>query len=324
MAGVVQAMRDLEGDIVILGAGGKMGPSLSRMARRASYAAGIKRRVIAISRFSSATVAAGLTESGVETVSCDLMDQDAVARLPDAPNVVYMAGMKFGTTGNEPMTWALNAFLPGIVCRKYRASRVIAFSSGNVYGVVPVTSKGSRETDAPRPSGEYAWSVLGRERVFQYFSTAAGTPVVLIRLNYACEMRYGVLVDIAQRVRDGRPVNLAMGWLNTIWEGDANAVVLQAFSQAAVPARILNLTGPETLRVREVAEKLGRIMGRPVIFEGEEEDSALLSDADAAHDLFGLPTVRADTLIQWVADWVARGGATFGKPTHFESRDGRF
>ena len=323
-AGVIRALGGLEGDLVVLGAGGKMGPSLSRMARRASDAAGVKRRVIAVSRFSNAAVAAALEENGVEPLSCDLLDEEAVARLPEAPNVVYMAGMKFGTTGNEPMTWALNAFLPGVACRRYRTSRFVVFSSGNVYGLAPVSSGGSRETDAPCPAGEYAWSVLARERIFQHFGAAAGTPVVLLRLNYACEMRYGVLVDIAQRVRDRRPVNLTMGWLNTIWQGDANAMALQAFALAATPARILNLTGPETLRVREVAEKFGRIMGRPVAFEGEEADSALLSDSRPAHGLLGLPLVAADTLIQWVADWVMRGGPSLGKPTHFESRDGRF
>ncbi len=322
--GVVQALGSLRGDIVILGAGGKMGPSLARMARRASDAAGVKRRIIAVSRFSNQALVAELKDNGVEPIPCDLLDEQAVARLPEAPNVVYMAGIKFGTTGNEPMTWALNAFLPGVACRRYRSSRFVAFSSGNVYGLVPASSRGSLETDELCPAGEYAWSVLGRERIFQHFSASAGTPVVLIRLNYACELRYGVLVDIAQRVRDGRPVSLAMGWLNTIWQADANAMALQAFSQAAAPARILNLTGPETLRVREVAEKLGRIMGRPVSFEGQESDSALLSDSRAAHGLFGLPAVTADTLLEWVAEWVRRGGASLGKPTHFESRDGRF
>ena len=323
-AGVLKALGVLQGDIVILGAGGKMGPSLARMARRASDAAGVKRRIIAVSRFSNPEVVAGLREHGVEPVSCDLLDEQGVARLPDAPNVVYMAGMKFGTTGNEPMTWALNAFLPGVACRRYKSSRIVAFSSGNVYGLAPVNSRGSRETDEPCPAGEYAWSVLGRERIFQHFGAAAGAPVVLLRLNYACEMRYGVLVDIAQKVSDGRPVNLAMGWLNTIWQGDANAMALQCFTQAAVPARILNLTGPEILRVREVAETFGRIMGKPVRFAGREADSALLSDSRAAHDLFGSPSVTADILIQWVAEWVGRGGASLGKPTHFESRDGRF
>jgi nucleoside-diphosphate-sugar epimerase len=323
-AGVVQALGSLRGDIVVLGAGGKMGPSLARMARRASDAAGVKRKVIAVSRFSNRALVAELKEEGVEPIACDLLDEQAVAGLPEAPNVVYMAGMKFGTSGHEPMTWALNAFLPGVACRRYRGSRIVAFSSGNVYGLVPVASRGSREADEPSPAGEYAWSVLGRDRIFQHFSASAGTPVVLLRLNYACELRYGVLVDIAQRVRDGQPVSLAMGWLNTIWQGDANAMALQALPQTASPARILNLTGPEMLRVREVAEKLGRILGKPVRFEGQEADSALLSDARAAHGLFGPPAVTADTLLQWVAGWVGRGGESLGKPTHFENRDGRF
>jgi nucleoside-diphosphate-sugar epimerase len=200
----------------------------------------------------------------------------------------------------------------------------VAFSSGNVYGLVPVASGGSRETDDPNPEGEYAWSVLGRERIFQHFCVAHRTPVVLIRLNYACELRYGVLVDIAQKVAAGRPVSLAMGWLNTIWQRDANAMALQSFSQAAVPARILNITGPETLRVRDVAGQLGKIMGKRASFESEESGSALLNNAEAAHALWGLPTLTADSLIDAVADWVLRGGGSLGKPTHFESRDGRF
>ncbi len=323
-AGVVRALGSLQGDIIVLGAGGKMGPSLARMARRASEKAGVKRRVIAVSRFTNAAIASGLKKEGVEPISCDLLDEDQLSRLPDAPNVVYMAGMKFGTTGNEPMTWALNAFLPGVACRKYRRSRIVAFSSGNVYGLVPVASGGSKETDEPNPVGEYAWSVLGRERILQYFSDAYRIPVVLLRLNYACELRYGVLVDIAQRVHAGRPVDLSMGWLNTIWQQDADAMALQSFSQASVPARILNLTGPETLRVRDVAGQLGKIMGRRVSFEGEESGSALLNDSSAMRTLFGLPATKADTLIEMVADWVMRGGESLGKPTHFESRDGRF
>jgi nucleoside-diphosphate-sugar epimerase len=322
--GVIEALAGIKGDIIVLGAGGKMGPSLARMARRASEKAGVKRRVVAVSRFTNAASVSGLEKAGVEPISCDLLDEDKVSTLPDAPNVIYMAGMKFGTTGNEPMTWALNVLLPGIACRKYRGSRIVAFSSGNVYGLVPVASGGSTEADEPRPAGEYAWSVLGRERIFQYFCGAHKTPVVLIRLNYACELRYGVLVDIARQVHAGLPVNLAMGWLNTLWQRDVNAMALQSISQAAVPARILNLTGPEMLRVRDVAEQFGKLMGKPVSFEGEESASALLNNAGAAYALFGLPVVKAESLIEGVANWVMRGGESLGKPTHFESRDGRF
>ncbi len=322
--GLVESFRGLPGDILVLGAGGKMGPSLARMARRAADEAGGTREVFAVSRFSNPDVVSHLRAAGVQVISCDLMDEAQVSSLPAAPNVVYMAGMKFGTTGNEPLTWALNTFLPGLVCRRYRTSRIVAFSSGNVYGLAPAGSGGSRETDTPRPEGEYAWSVLGRERIIEYHSRSQGTPALLLRLNYACEMRYGVIVDIAQKVRAGAPVDLSMGWLNTIWQQDANAMALQSLRLAQVPARVLNLTGPEVLRVRDVAAELARLMGRGLSFQGTESYSALLSDARAAHGLFGLPRVDADTLIRWVSDWVARGGESLGKPTHFESRDGRF
>jgi len=322
--GVIDALASMPGDIIVLGAGGKMGPSLARMARRASDEAGTRRAVIAVSRFSDPRVLSSLDDAGVQAISCDLMDEDQVARLPDAPNVVYMAGTKFGTTGNESQTWAMNAFLPGACCRRFRNSRIVAFSSGNVYGLTDVASGGSRETDQPRPVGEYAWSVLARERVFQYFGSSLGIPVVLIRLNYSCELRYGVLVDIARQVHACRPVSLSMGWFNIIWQQDANAMALQSLSQAAVPARILNLTGPETLRVKDAAEKLGKLMCKSVSFEGTESASALLSNSSKAHTLFGAPTVDADQLLAWIADWVVNGGENLGKPTHFESRDGRF
>jgi nucleoside-diphosphate-sugar epimerase len=322
--GAVKTLAEIGGDIIVLGAGGKMGPSLARMARRASDEAGVKRRVYAVSRFTNPRLLAELTAAGVEPISCDLLDESRVMSLPDAPNVIYMAGTKFGTTGNEPQTWAMNAYLPGVACRRYRDSRIVAFSSGNIYGLVPVASGGSRESDPPQPVGEYAWSVLGRERVFQYFCSANRTPGVLIRLNYACELRYGVLVDIAQKINAGQPVSLGIGHLNTIWQQDANAMVLQSLQEAAVPVRILNLTGPETLRVRDVAARMGNLMGKPVSFEGAESSSALLNDATQALRLFGTPRMAAAQLTEMVADWVMRGGDTLGKPTHFESRDGRF
>jgi nucleoside-diphosphate-sugar epimerase len=322
--GAVKALAGIAGDIIVLGAGGKMGPSLVRMAKRASDEAGVKRRVYAVSRFSNPRLIEELAAAGAEPISCDLLDEDKVMSLPDAPNVIYMAGTKFGTTGNEPQTWAMNAYLPGVACRRYRGSRIVAFSSGNIYGLVPVASGGSKESDLPQPVGEYAWSVLGRERVFQYFCAANRTPGVLIRLNYACELRYGVLVDIAQKVFSGAPVSLGIGHLNTIWQQDANAMVLQSLARAAVPACILNLTGPETLRVRDVAERFATLMGRTVSFEGEESSSALLNDSSLAHRLFGPPHMGAGQLTELVADWVMRGGDSLGKPTHFESRDGRF
>jgi nucleoside-diphosphate-sugar epimerase len=321
---VVECLGRLDGDLLILGAGGKMGPGLSRMARRAFDESGKKGRVMAASRFSNPEAGSQLRAWGVEVIACDLLDEEAVERLPDAPNVIFMAGMKFGTTGNEPQTWVLNAFLPGIVCRKYRRSRIAAFSSGNVYGLAAVDSGGSKEGDPPNPTGEYAWSVLGRERIFQHFSRALDLPVVLLRLNYACELRYGVLVDIARRIAEGLAVSLSMGWFNTLWQRDANAMALQSLAYAEAPARILNLTGPEVLGVREVAKRLADLMGLPVSFEGRESTQALLNDAREAFRLFGQPSVGADLLLQWVAEWVKTGGASLGKPTHFESVDGRF
>ena len=322
--GVVETMRRLEGDLIVLGVGGKMGPSLARMAKRASDAAGVRRRVIGVSRFSSPELPKQLQQWGVETVACDLLDPDQLARLPDAPNVVYMAGMKFGTTGNQSLTWAMNSFLPGLVAQRFRRGRVVAFSSGNVYPLVPVHSGGSIETDDPAPLGEYAQSALGRERVFGHFSRSHGVPTSIIRLNYAVEMRYGVLVDLARKVWEGSPVDVSMGNFNCVWQADANAWAIQSFDHLSSPPLVLNVTGPETLSVRRVCEALGRLMGREPAFTGAESGTALLNNSQQAQRLFGYPRVGPARLIEWTADWVMRGGASLGKPTHFEARDGKF
>jgi NAD dependent epimerase/dehydratase family len=321
--GVLETMGRIEGDLIVLGVAGKMGPTLARMARRASNLVGARRRVIGVARFTSAALEERLRSFGVETIRCDLLDEDGLARLPDAPNVVFMAGRKFGTSGQEAATWAMNAYLPGLVCRRFPKSRVVAFSTGNIYGPVPVAA-GSLESDAPAPQGEYAMSCLGRERIFEHFSRSFSIPMALIRLNYAAEMRYGVLVDLAERVRDGRPVDLTIGSFNVIWQGDANAMSLRAFDHLATPPRIINVTGPEVLKVREVAVTFSRLLGRPVTFEGEESPLALLSDANQAFRLFGTPRVDAERMIPWVADWIGRAGPTLGAPTHFEASDGRF
>ena len=320
---LVELLGRLPGDIVVLGVAGKMGPSLARMARRASDATGGRRRVIGVARF-SAGGEADLRKHGVETVRCDLLDATAVGRLPDAANVVFLAGRKFGSTGDEAATWAINAFLPGIVCERYRDSRIVALSTGNVYGLSPVAGGGSREASPPRPEGEYAMSCLGRERVFEHFSVAHQTPVALVRLNYACDLRYGVLVDVARKVWAGEPVDLAMGYFNTIWQGDANAMVLRALTQAASPPWVVNVSGPEVLSVRAVAEQFARRMGRPVRFTGVEADTALLSDARRALGDLGPLRIGTDQLIEWVGDWVMSGGRSLDKPTHFEARDGRY
>ncbi len=321
---VVEMMRRIAGDIILLGVAGKMGPSLARMARRAADEAGTARRVIGVSRFRDAGAREALHEHGIETISCDLLDESAVAALPEAPNVIYLAGMKFGATGNEPLTWAMNTHLPAIVCRKFRTSRIAAFSTGNIYGLVPVSGGGSKETDAPNPAGEYAMSCLGRERMFQYFSDALHVPVALIRLNYACDLRYGVLVDVATKVWRGDPVDARMGFFNTIWQGDANALSLLALEHAASPAWVFNLTGPELLSVRDVAQSLATRWGKTARIDGTESPDALLSDPARCFTTLDRPRVNADTLIEAVASWIERGGVLLGKPTHFESRDGKF
>jgi nucleoside-diphosphate-sugar epimerase len=321
---VVETMRRLEGDVMVLGVAGKIGPSLACMARRASDLAGRKRRVIGVARFSADKIEDHLQRQGIETLRCDLLDEEAVRRLPDLPNVLYLAGMKFGATGQEPLTWAMNTHLPAIVCHKYARSRMVAFSTGNVYGLVPATGGGSLETDLPAPIGEYAMSCLGRERMFDHFSRTLGTRVALLRLNYACDLRYGVLVDLAQKILAGAPVDLSMGWFNTIWQGDANAMTLRCFEHVASPPLLLNLTGPEVLNVRETCEKLGQLLGRRPVFVGQQSPTALLSNSRRACTLFGRPQVRADQLIAWVAAWLLHGGQTLNKPTQFEARDGRF
>lgn len=320
---VVETLARLPGDIVLLGVAGKMGPTLARMAKRASDAAGVRRRVIGVARFSGGGQAE-LEAHGVETVRCDLLNEDDVARLPDAANVIFMTGRKFGSTGDEPLTWAMNAYLPAVACRKYRRSRIVAFSTGNVYGLTPPARGGSRESDALEPAGEYAMSSVGRERMFAYFSRSLNIPLAIVRLNYACELRYGVLVDLAQRVARGEPIELSMGHFNVIWQGDANAMALRALDRVSTPPWIVNVTGPETLSVREVCRRFGELLQRPARLVGEESAAALLNNASIGLAQLGPPRVSADELIERVADWVARGGRSLDKPTHFESRDGKF
>ncbi len=322
--GLVELMQRLPGDILVLGAAGKMGPSLSRMAVRAAEAAGTPRRVIAVSRFSSPGSEQQFTDHGIEIVKADLLDREQLAGLPDAPNVVYMAGMKFGSTGNESLTWAMNAFLPGMVCQRYPDSRIAAFPTGNIYQMKPIAYGGAIESDTLQPVGEYAMSCLGRERVFDHFSRTAGTPVALVRLNYAVEMRYGVLVDVARQVWAGAPVSVAMGVANVIWQADANAMALGALEHAASPAFPINVAGPEQISIRRVAEQYGELMGKTVTIEGEEAPNALISNGQLGHRLFGYPRIGIQQMMRWIADWVMRGGESLGKPTHFEVRDGKY
>jgi nucleoside-diphosphate-sugar epimerase len=320
----VRAIGRLDGDIIVLGVGGKMGPTLARMARRASERAGVARHVIGVSRFSDAVELTKLERCGIETVRCDLLDRSQLDTLPDVPNVVYMAGMKFGSSGAEAMTWAMNACLPGAVCEKFRHSRIVAFSTGNVYGLVPVGGEGSVETDALNPVGEYAMSCVGRERLFEHFSRTLQLPVSIIRLNYACELRYGVLVDLGRRVYRGETIDLSMGYMNVIWQADANAMALASFDRASSPPFVLNVTGRERLSVREVCEAFASRFGKHVQFSGSESQDALLSNAQVAHRLYGPARVGVEQMIDWIAHWIEIGGRSLDKPTHFEVRDGKF
>jgi nucleoside-diphosphate-sugar epimerase len=323
-AGVVAALGALEGDLLVLGAGGKMGLSLATMARRGLDAAGAAdRRVVAVSRFSGGAEA--FAAAGVETIAADLLDEAALAALPDASNVLYLAGMKFGASGALPATWAMNTFLPGLVARRYPRARIVALSTGNVYPFSPVAGGGAREGTPPDPVGEYAMSCLGRERILGWHSERNGTPVTLIRLNYANALRYGVLVDIAQKVLAGDPVDVTMGVVNVIWQGDANAAILGAFGLCASPPEVLNVSGPETLSVRWTATRLAELLGAPPpIIIGEEATTALISNSARMHGLFGYPSVPVDQLLAWTAAWLRSGGALLGKPTRFQVRDGRF
>jgi len=323
-AAVVETMRRLEGDLIILGVGGKMGPTLARMARRAADAAGISRRIYGVARFTSGGLIDELAKHGIEPIRCDLLDRHELAQLPDAPHVLYMVARKFGSTGEESLTWAVNSLLPGMVCEKFAGSRIVAFSTGNVYAFTTPESGGSLETDRPAPVGEYAMSCLGRERMFEYFSRTQDLPVSILRLNYAHELRYGVMVDLAAKIARGEPVDLTMGYFNAIWQGDANARVLQSLAHAASPPLVINIAGSETLRVREVCQQLGKRVNREPIFSGEESPTALLSNATRAAELFDPPAVSPDRMIDWIAHWIRQGGELLDKPTHFQVRDGRF
>jgi nucleoside-diphosphate-sugar epimerase len=317
----IAALEACPGDLIVLGAGGKMGPTLARMAARAANGS---RRVVAVSRWSSSDAERALNDCGVETIRCDLLDRAAVSRLPDAPNVVFMAGQKFGTASAPTMTWAMNTIVPANCAERYRDSRIVAFSTGNVYALTPVDVGGSRENDALGPVGEYAASCVGRERVLELSAEQHGTRVAIVRLNYAIDLRYGVLVDIALRVHGDDAVPLTMGYVNVIWQGDANRIVLECLPQATSPAFVVNVTGREVLSVRSIAEWFGARFGKTARFAGSESADALLSNTDRMHALFAPPEVSLAQMQEWVADWVERGGPVLGKPTRFEARDGRF
>ena len=282
---LVSEIAELEGDILILGVGGKMGPALARLAKQAVDKAGINKKIIGVARFSEPGLQEELNSDNIETISTDLLEDDQLIDLPDAKNVLYLAGTKFGTTGKESFTWAMNSYLPGRVAQKYKNSRIVIFSTGNVYPLTPVTMGGADETLIPQPVGEYAQSCLGRERLFQYYSSKYNTPILIYRLNYANDVTYGVLLEIARSVKEKREIDLSMGHVNIIWQGDANEMALRAFHHCAVPSKILNIAGPETISVRWLAKELGKLLGVTPRFINQQHDTALLNNA-ADHTSF--------------------------------------
>ena len=320
----IEVLRQLSGEVMILGAGGKMGPSLARRIKRATEAAGVNRRVIAVSRFSETAARAALEQAGVETVSADLLDRTQLAQLPDCENVFFLAGRKFGSTERTDLTWAINTFVPGLAAERFPNSRIVVFSTGNVYPAVKVISGGAVESDAPWPNGEYANSCLGRERIFEFFSHELGTRCLFFRLNYAVDLRYGVLVDIARKVFERHPINLAVAAFNVIWQGDANSYALRSLELCDAPPRSLNVTGPETVSTRWAAQFFAARFNCEALFYGDEGEMALLNNASLCHSLLGYPSVPLGALMEAVAHWIECGGASLNKPTKFEITDGKF
>ncbi|MEN3940420.1 NAD-dependent epimerase/dehydratase family protein [Prosthecobacter sp. SYSU 5D2] len=323
--GVLDTLRALDGDVMVLGAGGKMGPTLARMLRRGFDAVGKKdRTVYAVSRFSNPGAAAELEVHGVRTLACDLLDRADVQALPEVANVIFMAGQKFGTHDSPELTWVMNTIVPAIVADRYVGSRIVVFSTACVYPLMPVAGPGSREEDALGPPGDYANSCVGRERIFTHYAKETGTRALMFRLSYAIDLRYGVLHDVAQRVAQGQPVDVTMGHANIIWQGDANARAIQCLERTACPPPALNVTGLERVSIRAVAEQFGSLLGKPAVITGSEAPTAWLFDASRSYEWFGPPTVTLEEMIHATAQWVRQGGASLGKPTHFETRDGNF
>ncbi|QST01728.1 NAD(P)-dependent oxidoreductase [Pontibacillus sp. ALD_SL1] len=323
-AELVRDITLLDGDIMILGVGGKMGPTLAKLAKNAVDSAKLEKQVYAVSRFSKGSLRRDLEAFGVKTIAADLLDEHQLDQLPDVKNIIYMVGHKFGTTGNEHFTWAMNSFLPGLVAKKFKNSRIVSFSTGNVYPLTPVKKGGVSEEYPTGPIGEYAQSCLGRERVFSYYSHKYNIPQLHFRLNYAIDLRYGVLLEIAKSVKEGKPVDVTMGHANVIWQGDANDMAIRSLLYCSSPPEILNVTGPETMSIRWAAEQFGELMNRPPVIIGEEQDTALLSNASKSHKLFGYPRVTLREMIEWTADWLEHNGETLDKPTHFQEREGKY
>jgi len=321
---LLQDLQQLKGDIMVLGAGGKMGPSLTLLARRAFQSLDTTQQVYAVSRFSDAHAQPALQQAGIHTIQADLLDDTQLQQLPDVPNILYLAGTKFGTTGNESLTWAMNTYLPGRVAERFQQSRMVVFSTGNVYPLTPVAEGGAHEATPTAPIGEYAQSCLGRERMFEYFSHKYRIPALIFRLNYAIDLRYGVLYDIAQAVYQGDPIDLSMGYVNVIWQGDANEIALRSLLQCQYPLLKLNVTGPEMVAVKWLANQFATRFQKTALFTGQSKDTALISNAAEAMYRFGYPKVSLRQMIDWTAHWIQIGGQTLGKPTHFQERTGNF
>ncbi len=321
---IVEMMKNLDGDFMFLGVAGKMGVSMSIMVKRACELADVNKKIIGVARFSSEEKREYLNKNGVETIKGDLLDQEFLNSLPDVDNIVYLAGMKFGTDGNESFTWAMNSYLPGLVAERFKKSRIIALSTGCVYPLVDVKSNGSIEEDIPAPVGEYAQSCLGRERLFEYGCLKNNTNVTLIRLNYSVEMRYGVLVDIASKVYNEQSVDVTMGYANVIWQGDANAMILKTLEHCTTEPTIFNISGTDIISVREVAEKFGKLMNKKVTITGKEAGTALLVNVNKAYKLLWKPKVSVEQILNWTAKWIEAKKPLLGKPTHFEVRDGKY
>jgi len=323
-AGLIEDIATIDGDIIVLGIGGKMGPGLARVAKQAIDKAGINKKIIGVARFSEPGLQEQLNSEGIETISADLLNEDDLQALPQEKNVLYLAGTKFGTTGKESLTWAMNSYLPGRVAQKFKNSRIVVFSTGNVYPLVPVVSGGATEDLPPEPIGEYAQSCLGRERIFQYFSLKNNTPVLIYRLNYANDVTYGVLHEIAKSVKENQPVDLSMGTASVIWQGDANEIAIRCLKHCSAPAKILNVTGPETVSLRWLAEQFGKMLGVTPEFINEERSTSFLSNAAESFRLFGYPKVTLKQMMEVILEWLNEGGKTLNKPTHFSERKGKY
>ncbi|MCF0051878.1 NAD(P)-dependent oxidoreductase [Dyadobacter sp. LJ53] len=321
---LVEDIKKIKGDILILGAGGKIGPSIAKLAKQAIDRAGLNKRVIGVSRFSEEGLADELNAAGIETIAANVLNDAELQALPEVENVLYLAGTKFGTSNNEPYTWAMNTYLPGRVAEKFKNSRIVVYSTGNVYPFTTVASGGATEDLRADPVGEYGQSCLGRERLFQYFSSVHGTPILIYRLNYAIDFKYGVLLEVAKSVLAGKPVDLRTGHVNVIWQGDANEMAIRSLLHCESPSKILNITGPETVSLRWLATEFGRIFNTEPFFVNEEQSTALLSNAAESFRLFGYPRTTLKQMIEITAQWLQEGGKTINKPTHFQERKGQF